>query len=102
MPPQIARLLGTLERVCRTGSPGLARMSMLLGPDFPSRWLSMGDFHQEGSPLSGGAFPLPRVFGTVDVAPEGAQLISSGLSTEFAVIILQSRAPSTRKLYSLK
>ncbi len=33
------------------------------------------------------------------VAPEGAQLIASGLSTEVAETILQSRAPSIRKLY---
>ncbi len=36
------------------------------------------------------------------VAPEGAQLIASGLSTEVVETILQSRAPSTRKLYGLK
>jgi hypothetical protein len=34
--------------------------------------------------------------------PEGAQLIASGLSTEVVETILQSRAPSTRKLYTLK
>ncbi len=43
------------------GWSGRAGPSMLLGPDFPSRWLSMGDFHQEGSPLSGRTFPLPGV-----------------------------------------
>ncbi len=36
------------------------------------------------------------------MAPEGAQLIASGLSTEVVETILQSRAPSTRKLYALK
>ncbi len=36
------------------------------------------------------------------MAPEGAQLIASGLSTEVVETILQSRAPSTRKLYGLK
>ncbi len=45
---------------------------MNLGPDFPSRRLSMGDSHQEGSPLS---------FGTVGVTSEAAQLISSGHSS---------------------
>ncbi len=39
---------------------------------------------------------------SVDVATEGAQLIASGLSTEVVETILQSRAHSTRKLYSLK
>ncbi|KAI2644052.1 Protein P [Labeo rohita] len=38
----------------------------------------------------------------VGMAPEGAQLIDSGLSTEVVETILQSRAPSTRKLYALK
>jgi hypothetical protein len=36
------------------------------------------------------------------VAPEGAQLLASGLSTEVVETILQSKAPSTRKLYALK
>ncbi len=36
------------------------------------------------------------------MASEGAQLIASGLSTEVVEAILQSRAPSTRKLYALK
>ncbi len=35
-------------------------------------------------------------------APEGAQLIASGLSTEVIETILQSRAPSMRRLYALK
>ena len=36
------------------------------------------------------------------VAPEGAQFIASGLSTEVVETLLQSRAPSTRKLYALR
>ncbi|KAL0151218.1 hypothetical protein M9458_053409, partial [Cirrhinus mrigala] len=36
------------------------------------------------------------------VAPEGAHLVASGLSTEVVETILQYRAPSTRKLYALK
>ncbi len=39
---------------------------------------------------------------TVGLASEGAQLIDSGLSTEFVETILHSRAPSTKKLYALK
>ncbi|KAL0191948.1 hypothetical protein M9458_010244, partial [Cirrhinus mrigala] len=46
--------------------------------------------------------PLPGVVEVVGVAPEGAHLIASGLSTEVVETILQSRAPSTRKLYGLK
>lgn len=36
------------------------------------------------------------------LAPEGSQLIDSGLLTEGVETILSSRAPSTRKLYALK
>ncbi|XP_058653777.1 uncharacterized protein LOC131553263 [Onychostoma macrolepis] len=86
-------------------SPVLARPSTVLGPDFSLRRLSMGDSHQEGSPLTGGEYdpsPQPGVVEAVGVAPEGAQLIASCLSAEVVETILQSRAPSTRKLYALK
>ncbi|KAI2644431.1 hypothetical protein H4Q32_026721 [Labeo rohita] len=86
-------------------SPVLAGLSMVLGSDFPSRRLSMGDSRQEGSPLSGGRHhppPSPGVVGVMGVAPEGAHLVASGLSTKVVQTILQSRAPSTRKLYALK
>ncbi len=88
-----------------TSSPILAGPSMVLEHDFPSRLLSMGDSRQEGSPLTGRVHhlsPLPGVVEAVGVAPEGAQLVASGLSTEVVETILQSRAPSTRKLYGLK
>ncbi len=74
-------------------------------PGVPSRRLSMGDSHQEGPLLSGGGHdpsPPPGVVEIVGVAPEGAQLIASGLSTEVVGTILQSRAPSTRKQFALK
>ncbi|KAL0168875.1 hypothetical protein M9458_037097, partial [Cirrhinus mrigala] len=86
-------------------SPIPAGLSIVLEPDFPSRRLSMGDSRQEGSSLSGeGHHPPPpsRVVKVVGVAPEGAHLIASGLSTEVVETILQSRAPSARKLYALK
>ncbi len=86
-------------------SPVLARPSMVLGSDFSPRQLSMGDSHQEGSPLTGRGHPCAPLAGVVEavgVAPEGAQLIASGLSTEVVETIRQSRAPSTRKLYVLK
>ncbi len=58
---------------------------------------------QEGSPLtSGGQLPLPGAMEVVGVAPDGAKLIASCLSTKVVETILQSRAPSTRKLYALK
>ncbi len=86
-------------------SPVLAGPSMVLRPDFSPRRLSMGDSSQEGSPFTSGGYdlsPPPGVMYAVDVVPEGAQLIASGFSTEVVETILQSRAPSTRKLYGLK
>ncbi len=89
-------------------SPILAGPSMVLGPDFSPRRLSIGDSRQEGSPPTGGGHYCPPSPGAVEaveavgVASEGAQLIASGLSTEVVETILQSRAPSTRKLYALK
>ncbi len=65
----------------------------------------MGDSHQEGSPLTSSGHDLSPLLGVMEalgVAPEGAQLIASGLSIEVAETILQSRAPSIRKLYALK
>ncbi len=106
--PPVALLPGVLERVRRDG----VRL-LLVAPFWPGRvWfsdlislLSLGDSSQEGSPLTGrmhtGASP-PGVMEAVGVAPEGARLIASGLSTEVVETILQSRAPSTRKLYALK
>ncbi len=49
-----------------------------------------------------GLSPPPVDVEVLGVAPEGAQLIASGLSTEVVETILQSRAPSARKLYALK
>ncbi len=86
-------------------SPVLAGPSMVLGPDFPPRRLSLGGSHQEGSPLTSRgchSAPPPGVMENVGVAPEGAQLIASGLPAEVVETILQSRAPSTRKVYTLK
>ncbi len=54
----------------------------------------MGDSRQEGSPLTGSGHDLSPLLGVGDavgVAPEGAQLIASGLSTEVAETILQFR-----------
>ncbi len=109
--PPIALLPGVLERVRRDGvwlllvAPFWPGPSMVLGPDFSPRRLSMGDSRQEGSPLTGRRHPCappPRVMEAVGVAPERAQLIASGLSTEVVETILQSRAPSMRRLYTPK
>ncbi len=59
----------------------------------------MGDSRTTGSPFSGRGHymsPSPRVVEAVGVAPEGAHLIASGLSTEVVETILQSRAPTMR------
>ncbi|KAL0173474.1 hypothetical protein M9458_029442, partial [Cirrhinus mrigala] len=88
-----------------SSSPVLAGPSMVLGPDFSPRRLSLGDSRQERSPLTGRGFHSPPPAGAVEalgVASEGAHLLASGLSTEVVETILQSRAPSTRKLYALK
>ncbi len=55
-------------------SPVLAGPSMVLGPDFSPRRLSMGDSCQEGSPLTGGGYdpsPPPGVMEAVGVALRG-------------------------------
>ncbi|KAL0177345.1 hypothetical protein M9458_026239, partial [Cirrhinus mrigala] len=96
--PPIALLPGVLERVRRDGV-------MVLGPDFSPRRLSLGDSRQERSPLTGRGLHLSPPAGAVEalgVASEGAHLLASCLSTEVVETILQSRAPSTRKLYALK
>ncbi|KAI2646418.1 Ribose import ATP-binding protein RbsA [Labeo rohita] len=88
-----------------SSSPVLAGPSMVLGPDFSSRRLSLGDSRQERSPLTGRGLHSSPPAGAVEalgVASEGAHLLASGLSTEVVETILQSRAPSTRKLYALK
>ncbi len=67
---------------------------MVLGPDFSPRRLSMVDSRQEGSPFTGRGHVLSPLLGVVEavgVAPEGSQLIASGLSTEFVETILQSQ-----------
>ncbi len=54
-------------------SPVLAGPSMVLGPDFSPRRLSMGDSRQEQSPLTGRRHPCappPGVMEAVGVAPE--------------------------------
>ncbi len=59
----------------------------------------------EISPLLGRGYDLSpplREVEVIDVTTEGAHLVASGLSTEVDEIILQHRAPSTRKLYALK
>ncbi len=82
--PPIILLPGVLERVRRDG----VRL-LLVAPFWPGRvWYDLS--------------PPPGVMEAVGVAPERAQLIASGLSIKVVETILQSRAPSMRKLYGLK
>ncbi|XDV37002.1 hypothetical protein PO909_006702 [Leuciscus waleckii] len=106
--PPVALLPGVLERVRRD------RVCLLLiAPRCRAEYgfpiLCPSSTGILWSFLSGGAFcpkqgahPPARTVEPVGLASEGAQLIESGLSTEVAETILQSRAPSTRKLYALK
>ncbi len=89
----------------------LLKNPVLAGPSIVSDPISLLDGSpwgipvREGSPLTGSGHDLSPPLGVVEtmgVAPKGAQLIASGLSTEVAETILQSRAPSIRKLYALK
>ncbi|CAM4558277.1 unnamed protein product [Leuciscus chuanchicus] len=86
-------------------SPALAGQSMVSRSCVPPRRASSGASRQEGPFVPGRGLnisPPPRTVEPVGLASEGAQLIESGLSTEVVETILQSRAPSTRKLYALK
>lgn len=86
-------------------SPVLAGPSMVFGPSISPRRLSPRDTDQERSALSGewvDPSPPSRAMEAVGLASEGAQLIDSGLSAEVVETILQSRAPSTRKLYAAR
>ncbi|KAI2647063.1 Filamin-A-interacting protein 1 [Labeo rohita] len=68
-----------------SGSPVLSGPSMVLGPDFYPRRLSLGDPRQERSPLTGRGFHSSTPAGAVEavgVASEGAHPLASGLSTE--------------------
>ncbi|KAI2664153.1 hypothetical protein H4Q32_002288 [Labeo rohita] len=105
----IALLPGVLERVCRDGF-----RLLLIAPYWPARaWfsdlISLLDcspweipFRRDLLSQAGGHLraPSPGVVEVVGVAPEGAHLIAFSLSTEVVVTILQSRAPSRRKLYA--
>ncbi|XDV31033.1 hypothetical protein PO909_033810 [Leuciscus waleckii] len=86
-------------------SPALAGQSMVSRSCVPPRRASSGASCQEGPSVPSRGLnisPPPRTVEPVGLASEGAQLIESGLSTEVVETILQSRAPSTRKLYALK
>ncbi len=102
----IALLPGILERVQRNGVHLLLVAPFWLGWVWFSDLMTLHGRLQSGgtSSLRGGLHlsPSPGAVETVDVAPEGAHLIASSLSAEVVETILQSRAPSMRKLYTLK
>ncbi len=84
-------------------SPVLAGPSMVSRIWFPSSTALLGRFQSGGiSSHKRGSSPPPGDVEVLGVAPEGAQLVASGLSTEVVGTVLQSRAPSARKLYALK
>ncbi|KAL0152958.1 hypothetical protein M9458_051736 [Cirrhinus mrigala] len=94
--PPIALLPGESvpgRHLATVSSPVLARPSMVLGRDFPPRRLSMGDSCQEGSPLTSGWHDSASLPGVVEAV---------GVALRVVETILQSRAPSTRKLYTWK
>ncbi len=81
----------------------LLKNPVLAGPSIVSDPISLLDGSPWGIPVrrdllslaAGMIFQPPLgVVETMGVAPEGAQLIASGLSTEVDETILQSRAPS--------
>ncbi len=83
----------------------LASSNLVLGDNVPARRHSLGDSHPQGPTVSSrmaDLSPSARTMETVGLAPEGHQLIDSGLITEVVETILNARAPSTRKLYALK
>ncbi|KAL0151133.1 hypothetical protein M9458_053646 [Cirrhinus mrigala] len=98
--PPIALLPGVLERP-RSGRAEYGSRTWYL-----SLTALHGRFPSGGiSSFTGGGHhssPPPGAVETLGVASEGAHLLASGLSTEVVETILQSRAPSTRKLYALK
>ncbi len=98
----IALLPGVLARVRRDE----VRVP-LVAPFWPGRvWFSDLISLLDGSPweiLSPWVYhPCPEMWKLWGWPLRGAQLIACGLSTEVVETILQSRAPSTRKLYALK
>ena len=78
-------------------STSMAGQTMVCGSGVPTRGPSEGNSSQEGYPLTGGwnpGAPPPRAVEAVAVAPEGAQFIAAGLSTEVGETLLRSRASS--------
>ncbi|KAI5085822.1 hypothetical protein C0J45_23092 [Silurus meridionalis] len=83
------------------GGTLMAGQAMVCRSGVPTRGPSMENSSQEGSPLAGGrnpSSPPPRVVEAV--APERAQFIVAGLSTEVVETLLHSRAPSMRRSYA--
>ncbi|KAL0151251.1 hypothetical protein M9458_053442 [Cirrhinus mrigala] len=105
-------MLQTWPRLCLYAFPPIALVRqdgislLLAAPFWPGRvWfsdlISLLACPPWEIPVGGhDSSPPSGVMEAVGVAPEGAQLIASGLSTEVVETILQSRAPSTRKLYA--
>ncbi len=83
---------------CPTGQ------SMVPRYNIPSQRASSGAPLQEGPSVPSRGLdisPPTRTVETVGLASEGAQLIYSGLLTQYVETIFHSSAPSTRKRYAL-
>ncbi len=84
--------------------PAVAGQSMVPRYNIPSQRASSGAPLQEGPSVPSRGLdisPPTRTVETVGLASEGAQLIYSGLSTQYVETILHSSTPSTGKRYAL-
>jgi hypothetical protein len=86
-------------------STPLADPDMVLGHCSTARRPPMAGPSEEGSAVSGRGHnisPPARAVEPLGLAPEGARYLEAGLSAGVVETLLSSRAPSTRRLYSLK
>lgn len=97
----------TIKNTPGWGSPPLnslilACTSVVFGPVSSPRWSSVVDSSQEGPPIASQGHNISPPAGDVETlspASEGDQFLNAGLSTKLVETILNSRAPSIRKLY---
>ena len=86
-------------------STPLAEPGMVLGHYSTAGRPSVAGPSEEGSAVAGRGHnisPPARVVEPLGLAPEGARYLEAGLSADVVETLLSSRAPSTRRLYSLK
>ncbi|XP_053543238.1 uncharacterized protein LOC128635267 [Ictalurus punctatus] len=74
----------------------LASLNMILRDNFLAQRYSLGDFHPQGSTVSSqraDLAPSDRTMETMGLAPEGHQLIDSGLTTEVVETMVNAIHP---------